>query len=163
MKTIQDAREYYLRNRQKIIDRSKKRYSEKKDEIKPKNRKYYLHNRELINKKRRESRAKNIKKSRERYIYDRQLRRARLNNVMSEKYNRLEIYKKFGGYCIVCDEKIHLKYKHPHRMAFTIHHLIPIKLGGDDLIGNIAPAHFKCNVSVGIKKPIMVIPKVYYG
>jgi 5-methylcytosine-specific restriction endonuclease McrA len=90
-------------------------------------------------------------------------RRALRNGGLAEHYTRDKIYDLYGGFCIVCDELIDTKYKYPHKLSLTIHHIMPLSQGGDDTIKNVAPAHWKCNLSVGNKIPIGARPVVYNG
>jgi len=155
-------KEYYRKNREAILANVKKRYEEKTDEIKNYAKNYYLENRD----KHRQNNINWIKnnpdKSKRIHADVMQRRRARLKGVKSDNYNRLDIYKKYGGFCIICNENIDLAIKHPNKQCFTIHHLMPISVGGDNTESNVAPAHFICNVMAGNKVPIAIKPRVYY-
>lgn len=81
----------------------------------------------------------------------------------SSFYDRDIIFDIYGGFCIICDKKINRNYLFPNPKAFTIHHLIPISIGGNDSANNVAPAHWVCNLRVGNKKPIAVKPIIFNG
>lgn len=154
-------KKYYLENREKLLTRAKKRYELKKDGIKAYSREHYQNNKERHGKLSRKWQSENIERYRITHARIEANRRARKRNGLAEKYSRFDIYDKFGGLCIVCDKRIDLWLRFPSLNSFTIHHIIPLSRGGDDIIKNVAPAHFGCNLSVGAKVPIAVRPKVY--
>jgi 5-methylcytosine-specific restriction endonuclease McrA len=63
------------------------------------------------------------------------------------------IYDKTGGYCHICDGKIHLsKYANLyHRQGWEVDHSVPISLGGTDHPNNLWPAHVDCNRRKGAR------------
>jgi 5-methylcytosine-specific restriction endonuclease McrA len=71
--------------------------------------------------------------------------RAKKRGTISEKYNRLEVYERDNGTCGICKKHIFKIYKHPDVRSFSIDHIYPISLGGQDVLGNIQAAHFGCN------------------
>lgn len=90
-------------------------------------------------------------------------KRALKNNGLSDAYTRGEVFKRYGGYCIVCDLQIDTTIKWPHPETYTIHHIMPLSKGGDDTLNNVAPAHWKCNLEVGNKVPVAVKAVVFNG
>lgn len=71
--------------------------------------------------------------------------RARKAGAISEPYNRLLVYERDGGVCGICHKRVLKIYKHPDSRSFTIDHIYPISLGGNDVLGNIQTAHLGCN------------------
>lgn len=53
--------------------------------------------------------------------------------------------------CHLCGEHFDFTLPYTHPLAFTADHLDAIANGGD-LLGNLAPAHRKCNSSRGKKR-----------
>lgn len=152
---------YYLRNREVILKKDKEKpYTEEKrlylaeyrknnsERIKKSKAAWYKKNIEYVTQKRKE----NYNRNKSDYI-----RRARVytlarrsgKNMRHEKYDRMDIYNKFFGYCYMCITKIDLTLKWPDRYSFTIHHIHPVSKGGDDTLDNIAPAHLTCNIRWG--------------
>jgi len=122
--------------------------------------KYYQENKGIVIKKNKLWALKNPEKHKKIHADVQLRRRARLSSVANDGYKRMDVFNRFGGVCIVCDELIDLDLRFPSKRSFTIHHLIPISKGGDNTSKNVAPAHFYCNVKVGNKVPIAVKPKV---
>lgn len=156
-------KEYYLKNREKFITRAKEQYADDPDKKKAYQRLYYKKNKKRIIAKQKLYNDKNYDRVRLAHADVMSRRRARLRLAESDRYKRSEVYNRFGGYCIVCDEIIDKSIKYPSKMSFSIHHIIPISKGGSNMSKNVAPAHLGCNIKVGNKVPIAAIPKVYYG
>lgn len=151
---------YYLANRENIIKRVQERYRLNSEPKKEYARNYYFKNKKRLTLVNNLWREKNKEKMRIVHAEVMTRRRARLNNLPVEKYKRTDIYKRFGGICIVCDEPISLNVLFPSPLSFTIPHIIPISKGGGDTVGNVAPAHFTCNLKIHNKVPIAVKPRV---
>jgi 5-methylcytosine-specific restriction endonuclease McrA len=151
----------YRLNKSEYIKRAKDQYSKDPEAKKEYQRLYYAENKDKVTASNKNWQRKNIDKVRQIHADVMNRRRARLRQSPAEKYNRNFIFDRFGGYCIVCNESIDKTVKFPSPMSFTIHHLIPISKGGADILNNVAPAHFRCNVMVGSKIPIAVKPRVF--
>lgn len=163
MTTKEKHQKYYIEHREEILARVQKRYREKSEAVKQYAREYYQKNKAKHKANTERWIKNNPDKSKRIHADVMQRRRARLRGVESDNYNRLSIYNLYGGYCIVCNDKIDISVKHPNKACFTIHHIIPISKGGDNTSNNVAPAHFGCNILAGDKIPIGVRPRVYYG
>lgn len=79
-------------------------------------------------------------------------RRAILNKVDTEPYNRIEVYKQYQGICCICTKLIQLDLPPRHPLSFTIQHHVPLSKGGSDTLSNIGIAHYSCNSKVGNRK-----------
>lgn len=151
----------YKAHREEYIEHAKKRYALDPEGKKEYQRKYYQTNKEKVSISNKKWQLKNIDKVRQIHADVMNRRRARLRTSKREKYNREFIFDRFGGYCIVCDEAINKTIRFPSLESFTIHHIVPISRGGPDIMDNVAPAHFRCNMKVGNKVPIGGRPRVY--
>lgn len=78
-------------------------------------------------------------------------RRANKLKVESSKYTKEEVIERNGGICHICGKQIDLTLKSPHKKSFSIDHIIPVSLGGNDTLDNVLPAHRNCNSSKGTK------------
>lgn len=152
---------YYKKNKQASIDRARKRYLLNKEAIKEYSRKHYRDNKDRHSENSKKWKNQNPEKYKKIHADVQLRRRARLASVKNDNYKRVDVYNRFGGYCIVCDDKIDLAVKFPDKNYFTVHHLIPISKGGDNTSKNVAPAHLICNIRVGVKIPIAIKPRVY--
>jgi 5-methylcytosine-specific restriction endonuclease McrA len=47
--------------------------------------------------------------------------------------------------CWICRRPIGMWLHHNHPLAFTMDHIVPRILGGEDTLGNAMPAHRSCN------------------
>lgn len=75
--------------------------------------------------------------------------RAKAYGVAYEPINRLHIYERDGWKCGICAEKIDRSLKHPHPLAVSLDHIIPISRGGGHVKENVQAAHWKCNINKG--------------
>lgn len=83
-------------------------------------------------------------------VYNKRLRRkALLLKTQHEDYLRNDIYEKYEGICQICFEVIDMSYKCPDSRSFSIDHILPLSLGGNDTIANIQAAHYGCNSKKG--------------
>lgn len=149
------------------IRRKKKEYRLENAEIlKKKKADYYEKNRKEISIKRAEEYAnlpKRIKSNRlrkyqeKRSILARQ-RRARILSAPSEPYTTQQILDLYGTNCHICRKPIDLEApRHSSqggnwKVGLQLDHVIPIALGGTDLIENIRPSHAICNLTKPRKK-----------
>lgn len=74
-----------------------------------------------------------------------QVRRSRLANVLSEPYDRFEIFERDKWVCQLCKKRIGKRFTGRHPRAASIDHQIPLELGGPDTPANVTAAHFGCN------------------
>lgn len=72
-------------------------------------------------------------------------RRARLAQVRHERYRPVDVYTRDGWRCHLCGTPVKRNAVVPHPRAPTIDHLVLIAAGGDDVLANVACAHFLCN------------------
>lgn len=82
----------------------------------------------------------------------RRRRRARKMGAESELYNSNQILAIYGSNCHSCSEPIDLEASRRQGVLdweYGLHldHLVPLALGGSDLIENIRPSHAICNLS----------------
>lgn len=67
----------------------------------------------------------------------------------------LERYTRYGLElaCRRCGQAIDrtLPSRHPSGLGLTIGHVIPVKHGGSDAQGNLAPEHLRCNLAAGAR------------
>lgn len=126
------ARKWRLNNLERARAYDKKRWPEKyrkhKKAIKDYNKRYQENNKD----KRAEWEAQ---------------RRARLNGGKTEDYSRYDIYKRDDGICYLCGDPIDIELEWPDTMSFSIDHVYPISLGGDDTVENVKSTHLRCNIS----------------
>lgn len=74
-------------------------------------------------------------------------RRAKMRRrgVVSERYDRAEIFARDGWRCRLCGGPTHRDRVVPHPKAPTIDHITPLSAGGHDVPTNVQCAHFICN------------------
>ena len=126
-------KEYYLENRNKVLE-YQKIYREK----------YPEKNKERLKK----YREKNLDKH---AGYERK-RRAIKRNSPSEKYTVEQILEIYGSNCHICGKEIDLNANRRSgyegwEMGLQLDHIVPISKNGADTIENIRPSHGICNVS----------------
>ena len=81
---------------------------------------------------------------------DKRNRRGLLRGVPSEPYTAKDIISLYGSLCYLCGDEIDLTAPRAAQyegweMGLQLDHVIPLKLGGTNLISNIRPTHGKCN------------------
>lgn len=64
--------------------------------------------------------------------------------------------------CWLCHRRIDVWLHHNHRLSFTLDHVIPRMLGGEDIVSNTRPAHRGCNTKRRNKQAIGVAPTIGY-
>lgn len=84
-------------------------------------------------------------------------RRARKANVISEPYTAQQILELYGTNCHLCHEPIDLiapRHQGQKGWEFGLHleHVIPLALGGSNLIENVRPSHGLCNIRKGARQ-----------
>ena len=78
-------------------------------------------------------------------------RRARLAEVISEKYTEEQVLAKWGTDCHICGEAIDLEAPRSPgtpgwEVSLHLEHVIPLKKKGPDTIDNVKPSHGLCNL-----------------
>lgn len=73
-------------------------------------------------------------------------RRARMANVLVEKFSDAEIFERDGWVCGICCGPVDAVLGHPDPMSKSIDHVIPISKGGHHSRANVQLAHLTCNV-----------------
>jgi len=77
-------------------------------------------------------------------------RRRRLRAAADhEPYDRLDIAERDGWTCGLCGRPIDPSLQYPDPWSFSVDHIIPLSLDGDDTGANAQAAHLHCNVSKG--------------
>lgn len=64
-------------------------------------------------------------------------------------YRRTDIFERDGWKCGLCRDRIDPSLEHPHPLAASIDHIVPLSLGGDDTPANVQAAHLVCNCRKG--------------
>jgi 5-methylcytosine-specific restriction endonuclease McrA len=76
----------------------------------------------------------------------RRKRRARLAGVKREPYTTASIAERDGYLCSLCGERVDVDLKYPHPGSASVDHILPLSLGGDDTLANVALACLGCNL-----------------
>jgi 5-methylcytosine-specific restriction endonuclease McrA len=79
-------------------------------------------------------------------------RRAKLRGVPTDLYTRIEVFRRSDGICGLCENPISLERSHPDPLSFSVDHIVPLALGGTDLLVNVQAAHLRCNLSKGARR-----------
>lgn len=77
--------------------------------------------------------------------------RAKAYAVPYEPINRLDVYERDGWKCGICCTKIDRRLSHPHPMAVSLDHIVPLSQGGGHVKTNVQAAHWQCNVDKGAR------------
>lgn len=94
----------------------------------------------------------NYEKYKDRYYAQERNRRAKEANVYSEKYFLKDVLNMWGTDCHLCGGPIDLNSpSHSSKgdnWQFGLHldHVVPIAIGGPDILENVKPAHAICNL-----------------
>jgi 5-methylcytosine-specific restriction endonuclease McrA len=59
--------------------------------------------------------------------------------------DRWVVFENAGWMCCICKGPVEEALRHPHPMAATLEHLIPLSKGGTHTWDNVGLAHAKCN------------------
>jgi 5-methylcytosine-specific restriction endonuclease McrA len=162
-----DARAAYMRElrktpEQKIKSRAyaKAWKSRNKDKVLEQSRKYYRENSEKLTEQQRINRAKNPN-FRDVQASASRRRRAKIKNQGFEFYREKDVIERYGKICHICNKDIDInaprsgktagKLKLNWENGLHIDHVIPISKGGTDTLDNVRPSHAKCNLSKGNK------------
>lgn len=76
----------------------------------------------------------------------RRKRRARLAGVKRDRYSTASIAERDGYICSLCGERVDMDLKYPHPGSASVDHVLPLSLGGDDTLANVALACLGCNI-----------------
>lgn len=123
----------YVKQRESRIQYARKYRQEKADQVR------------LVNKRWREN-------NRDKESSYTSRKRARKRSGVWEYYDRQFVFDRDNGICCICFTLIDITLKCPDKMSFTVQHLMPLSLGGSDILDNVSPAHFSCNSRVGNRK-----------
>lgn len=74
-------------------------------------------------------------------------RRARKLDAFVAPVSRQRIFERDGWRCGICGKKVDKRKRHPHPMAATLDHIIPLAAGGTHEPANVQCAHARCNSS----------------
>jgi len=82
---------------------------------------------------------------------DTRKRKARLLNVVSEKYTEKDVIEKWGTDCHICNLPIDLSYPRSvgspgWQNKLHLDHVIKLAEGGPDVLENVKPSHGLCNL-----------------
>lgn len=79
------------------------------------------------------------------------------NVVMTRKQlttkQRVELFKAHSGICHICNGAIHTGKK------WEVEHIIPLALGGEDSLDNMAPAHSACHTKKTANEDVPAIAR----
>ena len=81
----------------------------------------------------------------------RQARRAALAAVESEPYTLADIAGRDGWDCWLCGEGVDPEARWPDRQCASVDHVVPLSLGGPDVLANVRLAHWYCNTLRGVR------------
>lgn len=126
-------RDFYLRNRERVLKRQKERQLENKEAYLAYRRQYHKKYFQTVKGRLARQRASSS-------------RRALLRGVDRDRYTIEQLYERDGGHCAICQEAIDKSIRWPKPGALTVEHRIPIALGGSDTLDNVTIAHFSCNL-----------------
>lgn len=84
--------------------------------------------------------------------------RARKKGVPSKYYTRQQIFDRDGYDCYLCNKSVDLTAAHRQgqpgwEMYPHVEHVVPLALGGHDVLANVKIAHAICNIRKGVSIP----------
>ncbi|NJP96392.1 HNH endonuclease [Nonomuraea sp. FMUSA5-5] len=88
-------------------------------------------------------------------------RRARLRGNGFEDYDRLEVCERDGWICQLCFYEVDREAQWPHPLSAAIDHIVPIAVGGPDILDNVQLAHQGCNWRKSSKDSIGCNPRQF--
>lgn len=123
----------YASNKQKCLESGKRYRAKYPEKSKLRNAKYHAEHPEVLR-------------------ISKRTRRARIYSAGSEPYTTQQILDLYGTNCHICLNPIDLSApRHAGdedwENGLHLDHVIPLSLGGADLIENVKPSHAKCNLS----------------
>lgn len=66
-----------------------------------------------------------------------------------DQIDHLTLFELHGWTCVICRKAINRHLRMPNWFAATVEHIVPLAQGGTHTWDNVAPAHYKCNMSKG--------------
>jgi len=114
-------------------------------------RKRFYENPEI--KRERNKKNKNIEKKRSSW----RKRNALIKGNKAEYYSEKDVLSLYGTLCYLCEKEIDLKASRRSGLGINwenglnIDHVVPISLGGPDILSNVRPTHVLCNIKKGNK------------
>ena len=85
------------------------------------------------------------------YIASRQLRRARLAGVATERFNPSEVFDRDNWVCQLCTRPVDRAAQYPDPLSVSLDHIVPIVRGGGHTRANTQCAHLRCNLIKGVR------------
>lgn len=73
--------------------------------------------------------------------------------VESQRISHEQVVQLYGQNCNICHELIDLDLPRTSRFGLTIDHVIPLAKGGLDVMDNLRPTHWICNIKKSDKLP----------
>jgi 5-methylcytosine-specific restriction endonuclease McrA len=146
-----DRKEWYARNAERRAEASRAWYHSNKERATKTHSKYYKENFDAIAESNRQWKLRNkdiVTESNRRYAHR---RRARIAKAGFEFYTEQQVLDIYGTDCYICSEPINLSAPRSAvadgwKRGLHIDHVIPIALGGSDIIENVRPSHAICNL-----------------
>lgn len=161
-----ESRDYYDRNTDKVLQRSRAWYKDNKEYHNELTRNNYKQNKEKILEKHKEWKKNNKeryaqissdwkKNNRHKIRLQNHRRKARKLNNGHEPYTEEQVLYLYGNNCHLCNSPIDLNA--PRKCGVPgwenglhLEHVIDMALGGPDTLDNVRPSHALCNLK---KKP----------
>jgi hypothetical protein len=138
---------YWKNNKDKKKGYDKKYHDKHLEESKEYAKAYYLKNKKKMRAYMKDYTIKNKAKLLPMWQRNYLKRRARLAGVNSERYEKLDVFKRDNGTCYICSENIDVLLEWPHPKSFSIDHVVPLSKGGNNTLDNVASTHLRCNLS----------------
>lgn len=66
-----------------------------------------------------------------------------------DQIDHFTLFELHGWTCIICRNPINRHLRLPNWFAATVEHIVPLAQGGTHTWDNVAPAHYKCNMTKG--------------
>ena len=66
-----------------------------------------------------------------------------------DKIDHLAVFEACNWVCFLCKQTIDRRLRHPHLMAATLEHIVPLSRGGTHTWDNVTASHAKCNFARG--------------
>lgn len=73
-------------------------------------------------------------------------RRVARKGLPVERYAASDVFERDGWVCRLCEEPIDRSRKWPDGQSASIDHVLPVSLGGADVMANVQAAHLSCNI-----------------
>lgn len=140
-KTNKNARDLYWKNREKILAQKKKKYEDNKDHMHEYQKQWRADHPDSVSK----YLSKYLQNNLDKHAQKQSRRRARIAQNGDDKYSVQEwknLCSFYGNKCLCCGKT---------KVKLTVDHVLPIKLGGRNIIENIQPLCGSCNSKKGAK------------